>query len=63
MLPLPGTPSCSWARFRERFRAIFSGADPRVCVAFWLFGKIDRWPQCDRLTGSSSIAVTDISVG
>lgn len=41
MLPLPGTPSCSWARFRQRFGAIFSGADPRVCVAFWLFGKTD----------------------
>ena len=41
MLPLPGSPSSSWARFRERFRAIFSGADPRVCIAYWLFGKID----------------------
>lgn len=39
MLPLPGAPSSSWARFRERFKAIFSGADPRVCIAFWLFGK------------------------
>jgi len=39
MLPLPGSPSSSWARFCERFKAIFSGADPRVCIAFWLFGK------------------------
>lgn len=41
MLPLPGAPSSSWARFRERLKAIFSGADPRVCIAFWLFGKVD----------------------
>lgn len=43
MLPLPGAPSSSWAqfcqRFRALFRALFSGADPRVCVAFWLFGE------------------------
>ena len=38
MLPLPGSPDSSWARFRERLKATFSGADPRVCVAFWLFG-------------------------
>lgn len=41
MLPLPGAPSSSWARFCERLKAIFSGADPRVCIAFWLFGKVD----------------------
>ncbi|KAI9934940.1 hypothetical protein ASPWEDRAFT_44480 [Aspergillus wentii DTO 134E9] len=42
MLPLPGAPSSSWALFRERFKAIFSGADPRVCIAFWLFGLINN---------------------
>ncbi|OAX80345.1 protein btn1 [Emergomyces africanus] len=42
MLPLPGAPSCSWATFRERLRALFSGADPRVCTAFWLFGLINN---------------------
>ncbi|KAH8424767.1 battenin family protein [Aspergillus melleus] len=42
MLPLPGSPSSSWARFRERLGALFSGADPRVCVAFWLFGLINN---------------------
>lgn len=39
MLPLPGAPASSWARFRERFEAIFRDADPRVCTAFWLFGE------------------------
>ncbi|KAF7594053.1 G1/S-specific cyclin cln3 [Aspergillus hancockii] len=42
MLPLPGSPSSSWARFRERLGTLFSGADPRVCVAFWLFGLINN---------------------
>ncbi|KAL5362565.1 Alpha/Beta hydrolase protein [Aspergillus floccosus] len=37
MLPLPGAPSSSWAQFRQRLAATFHGADPRVCVAFWLF--------------------------
>jgi battenin len=27
-----------WTRLSTRFSGAFSGADPRVCVAFWLFG-------------------------
>ncbi|KAL9603173.1 MAG: hypothetical protein Q9219_001376 [cf. Caloplaca sp. 3 TL-2023] len=42
MLPLPGSPSSSWAMFTARLRAIFSGADVRVCTAFWLFGLINN---------------------
>lgn len=30
--------SSLWTRVCDRFAGIFSGADPRVCVAFWLFG-------------------------
>lgn len=40
MLPLPGSPSSSWARFHERLKTVFSGASPRVCIAFWLFGAL-----------------------
>ncbi|KAL3469891.1 CLN3 protein-domain-containing protein [Aspergillus californicus] len=39
MLPLPGSPSSSWARFHAQFIALFQGADPRVCLAFWLIGR------------------------
>lgn len=39
MLPLPGSPASSWAMYRARIASIFKGADPRVCTAFWLFGK------------------------
>lgn len=42
MLPMPGTPAASWAVYRAKFKSIFDGADPRVCAAFWLFGK----PTC-----------------
>lgn len=31
-------PSPIWKRFGARLSGAFSGADPRVCVAFWLFG-------------------------
>ncbi|BCS26488.1 battenin family protein [Aspergillus puulaauensis] len=42
MLPLPGAPSASWARFRAQLGTLFQGADPKVCVAFWLFGLINN---------------------
>ncbi|KAF1997871.1 batten's disease protein Cln3 [Amniculicola lignicola CBS 123094] len=41
-LPMPGSPSASWAVYKARFRTIFEGADPRVCTAFWLFGLINN---------------------
>jgi hypothetical protein len=39
LLPMPGSPAASWAVYRARLRAVFDGADPRVCAAFWLFGR------------------------
>ncbi|KAI9373860.1 batten's disease protein Cln3 [Aspergillus egyptiacus] len=42
MLPLPGAPSSSWARFRAQLASLFHGADPKVCLAFWLFGLINN---------------------
>ncbi|MCJ1387075.1 G1/S-specific cyclin cln3 [Xylographa soralifera] len=45
MLPLPGAPSTSWAMYRARLRAVFAGADPRVCLAFWLFGTLSHCPH------------------
>ncbi|KAF3008795.1 battenin CLN3 protein, partial [Curvularia kusanoi] len=36
-LPMPGSPAASWAVYRARLKAVFDGADPRVCAAFWLF--------------------------
>jgi len=42
MLPLPGSPSSSWALYRERFLSVFRGADSSVLVAFWFFGLINN---------------------
>ncbi|KAF2460520.1 CLN3 protein-domain-containing protein [Lineolata rhizophorae] len=38
MLPMPGSPGATWALYRARLKAVFEGADPRVCAAFWFFG-------------------------
>lgn len=37
-MPLEETSSSRWTRLSDRLKGSFSGADPRVCVAFWLFG-------------------------
>jgi hypothetical protein len=37
-LPMPGSPGSSWAAYRARLKAVFDGADARVCAAFFLFG-------------------------
>ncbi|MCJ1472034.1 battenin CLN3 protein [Lambiella insularis] len=42
MLPLPGAPSTSWTVYKARFNSVFAGANPRVCLAFWLFGLINN---------------------
>ena len=46
-LPMPGSPAASWAVYRARLKAVFDGADPRVCAAFWLFGKCSAWLPAD----------------
>jgi battenin len=38
-----------WKRFSARLSGAFSGADPRVCVAFWLFGAHPRLAPVDQL--------------
>ncbi|KAF2096885.1 batten's disease protein Cln3 [Rhizodiscina lignyota] len=42
MLPWPGSASASWDIYRRRVKSTFEGADPRVFVAFWLFGLINN---------------------
>ncbi|CAN9361697.1 unnamed protein product [Alternaria alternata] len=39
---MPGSPASSWVVYRARLKAVFHGADPRVCAAFWLFGLINN---------------------
>ncbi|KAI9681288.1 MAG: battenin CLN3 protein [Caeruleum heppii] len=42
MLPPPGSPAASWGTYRASLYNVFRGADPRVCLAFWLFGLINN---------------------
>ncbi|CAK7199923.1 battenin CLN3 protein [Sporothrix eucalyptigena] len=41
LLPLPGSPASSWALYRARLKALFSG-QTLVFIAFWLFGLINN---------------------
>ncbi|PGH23485.1 hypothetical protein AJ80_02439 [Polytolypa hystricis UAMH7299] len=63
MLPLPGAPDFSWAGFRARFRALFSGADPRVCSAFWLFGLINNVLYVIILSSALDLVGPDVPKG
>ncbi|KAK0705650.1 batten's disease protein Cln3 [Lasiosphaeris hirsuta] len=38
LLPLPGSPSSSWAVYRARLAGLVQNADTAVLVAFWFFG-------------------------
>ena len=40
LLPLPGSPSSSWALYRARLASVLGNADTSVLVAFWLFGTL-----------------------
>ncbi|KAI9891567.1 MAG: battenin CLN3 protein [Vezdaea aestivalis] len=42
MLPPPGAPGATWARYKAGLASLFEGADLRVCAAFWLFGLINN---------------------
>ncbi|KAF2966032.1 hypothetical protein GQX73_g7565 [Xylaria multiplex] len=42
LLPMPGSPSASWAVYRARLASIFHNSDISVLVAFWLFGLINN---------------------
>ncbi|KAH7149114.1 batten's disease protein Cln3 [Dactylonectria estremocensis] len=42
LLPMPGSPSSSWAVYKARLASVFGHADAKVVVAFWLFGLINN---------------------
>ena len=63
---MPGTAVASWSGYKARAQAIFHGADPKVLVAFWLFGTLPcpaLSPPLSSLLSplSSRRAVADIS--
>ncbi|KAI0412997.1 Batten's disease protein Cln3 [Xylaria grammica] len=42
LLPMPGSPSASWALYRARLASVFQNSDTPVLAAFWLFGLINN---------------------
>ncbi|KAI0535914.1 Batten's disease protein Cln3 [Xylaria digitata] len=42
LLPMPGSPSASWAVYKARLASIFHNSDISVLIAFWLFGLINN---------------------
>ncbi|KAK5048073.1 battenin CLN3 protein [Exophiala bonariae] len=60
---MPGSPSSSWPVFRERLKQSFKGADPRVCIAFWLFGLINNVLYVIILTAALDLVGPNIPKG
>ncbi|KAJ6150529.1 hypothetical protein N7471_001728 [Penicillium samsonianum] len=55
--------SSIWNRFGARVSGAFSGADPRVCVAFWLFGLINNVLYVIILSAAVDLVGPDIPKG
>ncbi|KAK3936607.1 CLN3 protein-domain-containing protein [Diplogelasinospora grovesii] len=62
-LPMPGSPSSSWAIYRARFASIFQGADSSVLIAFWLFGLINNVLYVIILSAAQDLVGTDVPKG
>ncbi|KAK4155278.1 batten's disease protein Cln3 [Chaetomidium leptoderma] len=63
LLPLPGTPSSSWALYRTRLSSLFRGADISVIVAFWLFGLINNILYVLVLSAAQDLVGTSVPKG
>ena len=50
LLPMPGTPSSSWATYRARLAGLFGHRNTKVMLAFWLFGANERSAATSPLT-------------
>ncbi|KAJ5973074.1 uncharacterized protein N7479_002992 [Penicillium vulpinum] len=55
--------SSIWKRFSARVSGAFSGADPRVCVAFWLFGLINNVLYVIILSAAVDLVGPDVPKG
>ncbi|KAI1420766.1 Batten's disease protein Cln3 [Xylaria sp. FL1777] len=42
LLPMPGSPSASWALYKARLASVLRNPDASVLVAFWLFGLVNN---------------------
>ncbi|KAJ4297729.1 battenin CLN3 protein [Kalmusia sp. IMI 367209] len=60
---MPGTPSASRELYWARLKALFQGADPRVCAAFWLFGLINNVLYVIILSSALDLVGPDVPKG
>ncbi|KAI0381689.1 Batten's disease protein Cln3 [Hypomontagnella monticulosa] len=63
LLPMPGSPSSSWALYRARFASIFQNADTLVFIAFWLFGLINNVLYVIILSAAQDLVGSDVPKG
>ncbi|KAI1453144.1 BTN1 protein [Annulohypoxylon moriforme] len=63
LLPMPGSPSSSWAIYRARLASVFQNADTSVLVAFWLFGLINNVLYVIILSAAQDLVGSDVPKG
>ncbi|KAI0010101.1 Batten's disease protein Cln3 [Xylariaceae sp. FL0662B] len=63
LLPMPGSPSSSWALYRARLTAVFRSAETAVVIAFWLFGLINNVLYVIILSAAQDLVGSDVPKG
>ncbi|KAI0876141.1 Batten's disease protein Cln3 [Hypoxylon argillaceum] len=63
LLPMPGSPSASWALYRARIASVFQNAEASVFVAFWLFGLINNVLYVIILSAAQDLVGSEVPKG
>ncbi|KAI1319492.1 protein btn-1 [Xylariaceae sp. FL0255] len=63
LLPLPGSPSSSWAVYRARVSSLFQNGGVLAFVAFWLFGVINNVLYVIILSAAQDLVGSDVPKG
>ncbi|KAI5862240.1 Batten's disease protein Cln3, partial [Durotheca rogersii] len=63
LLPMPGSPSSSWALYRARLAAVFRDTDASVLAAFWLFGLINNVLYVIILSAAQDLVGSEVPKG
>ncbi|KAI0099133.1 Batten's disease protein Cln3 [Nemania sp. FL0031] len=63
LLPMPGSPSASWALYSARLTSIFQNAEAAVLVAFWLFGLINNVLYVVILSAAQDLVGSEVPKG
>ncbi|KAI0484050.1 BTN1 protein [Xylariaceae sp. FL0804] len=63
LLPMPGSPSSSWALFGARLASVFRNPDLAVLLAFWLFGLMNNVLYVLILSAAQDLVGSDVPKG